>query len=467
MRFALRRHHRTDPRVWTNRWERTRVRMSSGTLAKLAISLRSSFWFMPALIVLASVALAAGMVALDRALDGAPGERWPELFASDADGARELLAIIAGSMITVAGVVFSITIAALAQAASQYTSRVLRNFMRDRGNQAVLGVFLGVFAYCLVVMHAITPETQQGFVPLVAVVGGLVLSLVAVSFLVYFIHHVAAEVQSGQVARSIALETLHTIDELLPERLEEGDAGDQAPEPDDLHWHPVAAPEIGYIEGVDLDALADFARERGVVVRMERWVGDFCTPDRPIAGIAAPDGAQLPDEEALRHLAGLFAVDSYRAIEQDVPFGIRQLVDVALVALSPANTDSTTAITALDHLSVVMQRLAGRRIVPRPIRDGDALRVIPKGPDFEHLLALAFDQILENAHGNTLVLLRLLRAIDEICPGTRDAQRLCLLEAKRESIAEVARETVFGQAACRAIEAQLAGQPVAVDMAGA
>src|SRR5690606_1084595 len=135
------------------------VHMSSGTLGKLAISLRSSFWFVPALIVLASVALAAGMVAMDRALDGAPGERWPALFASDADGARELLAIIAGSMITVAGVVFSITIAALAQAASQYTSRVLRNFMRDRGNQAVLGVFLGVFAYCLVVMHAITPDS--------------------------------------------------------------------------------------------------------------------------------------------------------------------------------------------------------------------------------------------------------------------------------------------------------------------
>lgn len=440
--------------------------MSSGTLGKLAISLRSSFWFVPALIVLASVALAAGMVAMDRALDGAPGERWPALFASDADGARELLAIIAGSMITVAGVVFSITIAALAQAASQYTSRVLRNFMRDRGNQAVLGVFLGVFAYCLVVMHAITPDSQQGFVPLVAVVVGLLLSLVAVAFLVYFIHHVAAEVQSGQVARSIALETLHTMDELLPEPLAEG--GDEPPpDPGGLHWHPVAAPAIGYIEGVDLDALAGFAREHGVVVRMERWVGDFCTPDRPIASVAAPGNARLPEHEGMRRLASLFAVDSYRAIEQDVAFGIRQLVDVALVALSPANTDSTTAITALDHLSVVLQRLAGRRIVPAPIRDGDTLRVVPAGPGFEHLLALAFDQILESAHGNTLVLLRLLRAIDEIRPGTRDERRLRLLAAKRDGIAEVARRTVFGTVAAKAIEDQLAGRPVAVDMAGA
>src|SRR5690606_18939472 len=304
------------------------------------------------------------------------------------------------------------------------------------------------------------------FVPLVAVVVGLLLSLVAVAFLVYFIHHVAAEVQSGQVARSIALETLHSMDELLPEPLAEG--GDEPPpDPGGLHWHPVAAPAIGYIEGVDLDALAGFAREHGVVVRMERWVGDFCTPDRPIASVAAPGNARLPEHEGMRRLASLFAVDSYRAIEQDVAFGIRQLVDVALVALSPANTDSTTAITALDHLSVVLQRLAGRRIVPAPIRDGDTLRVVPAGPGFEHLLALAFDQILESAHGNTLVLLRLLRAIDEIRPGTRDERRLRLLAAKRDGIAEVARRTVFGTVAAKAIEDQLAGRPVAVDMAGA
>src|SRR5690606_35202259 len=218
-------------------------------------------------------------------------------------------------------------------AAALYTSRVLRNFMRDRGNQSVLGVFLGVFAYCLVVMHAITPESGDGFVPLVAVVGGLVLSLVAVAFLVYFIHHVAAEVQSGQVTRSIALDTLHTIDRLVPDPLERDAQDGTAAVGDGLDRHPVPAPEIGYIEGADLDALARFAREHDVVVRMERWVGDFCTPDRPIASVAATGGGPLPGNRALRELAGMFAVDSYRAIEQDLALGIRQLVDVALVAL--------------------------------------------------------------------------------------------------------------------------------------
>lgn len=110
---------------------------------------------------------------------------------------------------------------------------------------------------------------------------------------------------------------------------------------------------------------------------------------------------------------------------------------------------------------------AGRRIVPRPIRDGDTVRVIPAGPDFDDLLALAFTQILENAHGNTVVLLRLLRAIEEIRAGTSHPVRLRLLDAKRDGIAEVARRTASSSEARRAIEAQLAGKPVVADMAGA
>lgn len=277
-------------------------RMSRGRLSKAAISLRSSFWFLPALIVLASVGVAVGLVTLDRQLDGSPAERWPPLFASDADGSRELPATIAGSMITVAGVVFSITIAALAQAASQYTSRVLRNFMRDRGNQTVLGVFLGVFAYCIVVMHTIIPGGEEDFVPLAAVAGGLVLALVAVAFLVYFIHHVAALVQSGEVARSIAVDTLKAIDTMCHEPLDNDEADPPEPDAGTLQWHPVCAPEMGYIEHVDLRGLADLARKRGVVVRMDQWVGDFCTPDRAIASIATGN-ARPPDEDTVRCVA--------------------------------------------------------------------------------------------------------------------------------------------------------------------
>lgn len=439
-------------------------RVSSGMLSRLAISLRSSFWFLPGLVVLASLALALGLVAADRALGGAPAERWPALFLADADGARELLAVIAGSMVTVAGVVFSITIVALAQASTQYTSRVLRNFMRDRANQVVLGVFLGVFAYCLAVMRTITTDGDGGFVPLVAVFGGLVLALVAVAFLVFFIHHVAAGIQSGAIARGIAVDTLDTIDKVFPDPLD----GDEAM-PDEgsarMRWHPVPAPGLGYIESVDLDALLDFARQHDVVVRMERSVGDFASPDRAIASIGS---AGAPAADAVDEVAGMFAIDSYRTIEQDVAFGIRQLVDVALKALSPGINDTTTAVTSLDYLSVILQRLAGRRIAPWPLRDGDSLRVLPAGPGFERLLGLAFDQILENAHGNTTVLLRMLQAIEQARDGTRSAQRLRLLDDRRDTVAAVALRTASSGHARRLLEDQLGGATaVGEDTAGA
>ena len=373
--------------------------MSSGTLGKLAISLRSSFWFLPALIVLSSLVLAPALVALDRALGDGPGERWPLLFAVDADGARELMSTIAGSMITVAGVVFSITIAALVQAASQYTSRVLRNFMRDRGNQVVLGVFLAVFAYCLAVLRTITTNGDEGaFVPQVAVTTGVVLALVAVGFLVYFIHHVAASIQSGAIARGIARDTLQTIDEVYPEPDGAGGPHVDTAAGEGLHWFPVGAPDMGYVESVDFDALVEFARKHDVVVRVECPLGAFASRERPIASIGA---ASPPDAETRDALACLFAIGSYRTIDQDVAFGIRQLVDVALKGLSPAINDTTTAVTALDYISVILQRIAGRAVEPRPITDDGHVRVLPAGPDFERLVALGFDQILENAEGNT------------------------------------------------------------------
>lgn len=430
-------------------------RVAGGRLGKLAISLRSSFWFLPVLIVLASAGLAVGMVAIDEQVGGGGlGERWPKLFAVDADGARELMATIAGSMMTVAGVVFSITIVALAQAATQYTSRVLRNFMRDRRNQVVLGVFLGVFAYCVGVLRSITTNDGDGFVPHLAVFVGLVLVLVAVVFLAFYIHHVAAQIQSGAIAKGIARDTLETIDDLFPDALEGHEAPPARDIPDGLHWHAVRAPQMGYIESVDPDALLRFAREHDVVVRMERNVGDFVSPDRTIASIGA---ARAPGPDALRNLARLFAIDSYRSIEQDIAFGLRQLVDVALKALSPGINDTTTAITSLDYLSVILERLAGRRIEPRPLCDGDTVRVIPTGPGFERLLALSMDQILENAHGNTVVQLRMLQAIEQIRAGTRSPERHRMLDAKRDVIAEVARCTASSSEARRLIEKQLAG----------
>jgi uncharacterized membrane protein len=177
---------------------------------------QSSFYFVPLLIVVCSVGLAAGLIELDLALRFDAGEAWPLFFGAGADGSRGLLTAVASSMITVAGVVFSITIVALALTSSQYTSRVLRNFMGNHSNQVVLGVFLGIFSYCLVVLRTIRGGDEGAFVPSIAVMGGLILAFVGVGFLIYFIHHISVSIQASSIIAEVARETLAASERAFP-----------------------------------------------------------------------------------------------------------------------------------------------------------------------------------------------------------------------------------------------------------
>jgi uncharacterized membrane protein len=409
-----------------------------GKLRQITINLRSSFWFVPGMMVVAAIGLALGLVEVDQHVNDALRERWPRLFTTEAEGSRAMLSAIAGSMITVAGVVFSITIVALAQASTQYTSRVLRNFMRDRTNQVVLGVFLGVFTYCLVVLRTVSGSDEERFIPSLAVLGGLVLAVVAIGFLILFIHHIATTLQAGEITHSVMHETLAAVDRLFPNAL-----GTEAEAPSaltdqavaELEWQPVPARRSGYVQSVEAGALIEFAIEHRTVVRMECGVGEFIAEGRPIVSLAL---MQPPDRNLVKRLNGLYAVDSYRTTDQDAAYGLRQLVDVALKALSPGINDTTTAVTALDYLSVILQRLADREI-GSPYRSEDSrLRVIARGPTFAHLVELAFGQILENAEGNTSVLVRMLRVIEEVAAVTPSRARRQRLLERVDVIEEVA-----------------------------
>ena len=298
--------------------------------------IHSTFWFLPGLIVLGAIALAIGLIEASALVDQRMLAQWPLLFGASAAGSRGLLAAIASSMITVAGVVFSITIVALSLASSQYSSRVLRNFMRDRINQTVLGVFLGIFAYCLVVLRTIRGGDEGAFVPSLAMLLGLILGFVGIAFLVYFIHHIATSIQASQILAAVSEETLTAVGHLFPQGVghEESDgAGFELPA--GQTWHPVAAAQTGYLQELDTAQLLAFAEQHGTVIRMERAIGEFL-----IEGIAVVSvlGTTALDEKDVRRLASACLVGRQRTMDQDASFGIRQLVDVAMKALSPGST---------------------------------------------------------------------------------------------------------------------------------
>ena len=365
-------------------------------------------WFVPSIIVLAAIVLAIGMVELSTLVDAEALARWPRVFGTSADGARSMLAAIAGSMITVAGVTFSITMVAVTQASSQYTPRILRNFMRDRANQVVLGIFVGVFAYCLVVLRTIRSGDGLTFVPSLAVLLGVLLAILGIAVLIFFVHHIATTLQASEIIARIARDTLEAADRLFPEELgEEAAPAEQgamvAAVPAD-RWRHVAARSTGYIQRVDAKGLMQVAREYGLIIHLKQEIGDFVIAGLPVASIAPHPGSQRsPGHEgespAAAAVAGRFSISRYRTIDQDVRFGMRQLVDIALKALSPGINDMTTASTCVDYLGAILVRMCGRRVETPYRSDDGVLRVVAPGPTFESLVLDAFDEVRQHAGG--------------------------------------------------------------------
>ena len=424
-------------------------------LRHYAEELRASLWFVPSLIVIGAVALAFGLIEAGAHLDARVWEQLPHLFGAGAEGSRGMLAAIAGSMVTVAGVAFSVTVVALSLTSSQYSSRVLRNFMGDRLNQAVLGVFVGIYAYCLVVLRTIRGGDEGAFVPPLAVLGGVVLAFVGIACLIFFIHHIATAIQAANILAAVSTETTAAIDRLFPEGLGEPAAGDVEAPPaasgDDRAWHFLPARATGYIQGVNEDALLAFAREHQVVVRMESGIGAFVVRGTPLAAVSAA----LPAvDDAIEELNAAYTVGSQRTMGQDAAFGFRQIVDVAMKALSPGVNDTTTAVMCIDRLTALLVQLASRRI-ERPDRMEDGkLRIIAQGPTFAGLLADSFDQIRQNGGGNVAVLLRLLWALGLLAGQVSPARRECL-RRHAEAVAEVIDRTVPAPCDRATLQAQI------------
>lgn len=404
------------------------------------LAVRSSLWFIPVVMVFSAVGLAVLLVEAEGWVDSRLLDRWPRLFGAGAAGSRGVLTAVATSMATVAGVVFSITIAALAQASAQYTPRVLRNFMRDRANQSVLGVFVGIFAYCLVVLRTVRGGDEGAFVPSLAVFAAVLLALVGVGFFIFFIHHTAASLQAAYILAAVSAETARSIDRLFPDQLGDEAAPADAP-PGGLTWHPVPSAASGQVRSVDEGGLLRVAREHAAVVRMECGVGEFVAEGAAVASVGVQTGREPPDLAGA--VGGCFDVGRQRTVEQDAAFGLRQAVDIALKALSPGVNDTTTAVQAIDHLSAVLRRLAGRRIQSPYRSDGGELRVIARRLGFADFLGLAFDEIRRSGAGNPRVLARLLHALRVVAGGTTDPARRAALTQQAEAVAEVVRRADF------------------------
>jgi len=412
-------------------------------LRQLLINLRSSFWFLPSLMVLGSIALAAALIEADSAGSDRWLTQWPRLFGVGAEGARQMLSTLAGSMMTVMGVTFSMILVALALASSQYTSRILRNFMRSRVTQVTLGIFAGIFAYCLIVLRTIHGGEAE-FVPSLAVFFAFFMALGGVVALIFFIHHIASSIQASSIIASIAHETIAAIDRLFPEKKTRGPDKDEDLDQvlqslDERTWYTVPAEVSGYIQLVGNDALLSLAYNWKTIVRMERGVGAFVVQNTALASLAL---TYPPDQEMIAALNKAYSISRHRSVEQDPAFGIRQIVDMALKALSPGVNDTSTAVMCVDYLTAILARLACRQFPPSHRYDGEALRVITIVPTFDGLLAEALDQIRRSAEGNFTIMARMLGAIGTLASMTVSPDHRRALKEQVQWIAELADRSI-------------------------
>lgn len=409
-------------------------------------SLRSSLWFTPLIIVAAAIVFAVILLQVDLHYRDEFKNTWPRILQPEPDGARQLLSTIANSMATVAGVVFSVTIVALSLAANQYSPRVLRNFMRDRVSQVVLGVFTGAFVYSLLVLQAIGLG-EQSFVPLLSVWGGILLAIASILFFIVFIHRTAVSIQVSEIMAYIARETIAALDANRHMANAGGSVADHAAKLERMPWRNISSVESGYVQDVDVEKLFRLACDRQLTIRVNSPVGDFVVAGQPLVSV----GGEI-DANFAKQVRRLFGISSYRTIDQDPAFGIRQIVDIALRALSPGINDATTAINCIDYLNAILHQVVCMDAVGDIHMDGQQPRLQLRQFNAQHLIDIALNEIRQNAAAHVSVLLRLLRVIRQLLERTSATSVRERLQYHAHLVAEQYRRSVLEPADREEIE---------------
>ena len=350
-----------------------------------------------------------------------------------ADAGRQVLIAIAAAVITVVGVVFSITILALTLASQQFGPRMMRNFVRDIGNQLTLGVFVGTFVYSVLALVTITSNPHGDFVPHLSITVAEALLVVDIGVLIYFIHHIAKSIQLPEVIAGIARDLTRAIDAEFPA----DQAGEVAATRDvvgrsvpellkliDERGVVVTSTASGYLQFVGYAQLIDIAARTDSVIRLDHRPGHFIATGRPLATVW-PGGAagQVALALSKAHVTG-----PHRTLMQDPVFAIDQLVEIAIRALSPAVNDTFTALTCIDWLSAGLSRVSGRTLAEGVYRDRfHRVRLIETDPSYSRMVNRAFDKIRQSSRGMPAVIIRMLDALTSIASDVTSPEQLRVL----------------------------------------
>ena len=407
--------------------------------------LRTNLWLVPLAEVFAALVLFVITYALDRAafdhVFGYPS--W--VLSGSADAARQILTTIAAAIITVVGVVFSIVIVALTLISTQFGPRMLRNFIRDPGTQVTLGTFVATFVYSIATLGAIGQESRGNFVPHISITMTLALTVVDLGVLIYFINHIATQIQLPQVIAGIAGDLSRAIE------LQAGNAAATKAAPSatatlaslPADGGPLAAPRSGYLQFIDRRTLVRIATRADVLIQIVYRPGHFLVQGYPYALVWPADRA----ETVARELARSHVTGPYRTLAQDVSFGLDQLVEIGLRALSPAVNDTFTAITCIDWIGDSLSKVTGNWQPMHVYCDrAGRVRVITTEPTYERLVQRSFEKIRQAGRGMPAIMIRQLDALTRIMQRSQTAAERAFIADQAAMIERLAVATVDEQA---------------------
>jgi uncharacterized membrane protein len=377
-------------------------------LRKLWDTLKSNYWFIPLVMMAVAVILWTMSNAVDSALSTREKHTIAWLYISDTDSMRTLLLTIAGAIAGIAGVVFSIIMVPLSLAASQFGPRLLRSFLRNTGTQVTLGTFTGTLIFCmLVLLHLPQSNTQP--LPQISVNTALLLGLTSFGVLLYFINHVAVSIQSPVLVARVSKELNAAIEHDFPSDVSSSTDSHEARKkgpPHDVNgpYGRIIATATGYVKVRDDEDLLAVCKRNNLVLQLLYEPGNFLVEGQLLAYVwpaAVAENVSTVVNQA-------FDLGARRTLVQDVTFGINELVEVAVRALSPAINDPFTAMTCLDWLGAALCKIY-RRLPPGELYDDDGyLRLVRNPVSFTSLTNTAFHQIREFGRTSTAVTLRLI-----------------------------------------------------------
>lgn len=401
-------------------------------------SVSNSLWFVPGLLTVAAIVLATLAVSAPFDIAETPGAFW-WLHSGSAEHASNLLSSLLTSMITLATVAISITMVVLVLAAGQLGPRLIRAFMSDKRTQFLLGFLLATIVYLVLIFRLVGNDTREYDVPHLAVTIGTGLVLASVFVLQFFVHHLARSIVADTVIERVGRGLDLAIREMLPKAVaDREEAGSQIAA--DSPGADLRLPRGGYVQAINYSRLVKFATQADAVIHLDFRPGNHLLP-LGCHGVVRPGNA-LSDDLA-KEIAEMIVLGDQPTAAQDLEFPMRQLVEVALRALSPGVNDPFTATTVLNRLGISIAHVMDRGTATGCWCDEDGIpRVTGKTTTFRGIVDSAFNQIRQAAEGEPSVLISLQATLANLAENVQNEEQRRVLTEHIGMVAATGRRSI-------------------------